>query len=676
MGAAGLIAIGLCLVSFVCAQAGSLPRTLTLEPDGRAYSLTGYFFALRDETRELTLADVAFGDAAHAFTPVEKNIALGYTSDAAWLKFLVHHDPDSAGPAQGLYTLLLLPSYLDGIEVFIPLIPAPRSPADFMKVQRGDHFLSSQQSGQGLYYTMPLDLRGMSDATVYIRVASTSSVALRGWIAGPDGLQNLLISRAVAVAFLMSLTFGSALLSLVYWLYLRRPYFLTIAFLLACDGFYVLATSGIALPWMLHVPPAVTDIIVGQAVILLIFANTVFVRNQIEVRRHFPAIGRIARLSGALAIAGAIAAALGFYRYAAPPLMLMVLVVFVLFLYGSLTIARIHRRPGWAATTIAGAIKLVSGAVSVAWSIGGIETAGFLEYSYWVSIALFSPLMILALVQRARFLDQRRRDRDSLRVSREAERTARALVKIRTAELLEARDIAEAALAAEKDAQTEQLRFVDVVRHQYQTPLAVIRTSVAAMEKTLPVPDRTNHERLKRIKAAIGSLLQILDVSLHRSRLQGSTAVAHRASVPVVGLLERIVRRTQDFHHTRTIALEWQGLDASTAASLDPDMIAIALENLIDNAVKFSDQNTLVSVGCRLENGQLVLTVRDQGIGIPESEQENIGKRYFRASNAGPIHGTGLGLNIVKAIAAAHAGTFRIGSSKEAGTEATLILSV
>jgi two-component system, sensor histidine kinase LadS len=669
----GFLAVGLCFLSFVSAGAAPASRVLTLLPEGAGQSLTGHFDALRDETRQLTFFDVAFGDAAHRFTAVEKNIAFGYTRDAAWLKISVHHDP--VDPMQGLYTLLLLPSYLDEIEIFIPRISDPTGPADFAKVQRGDHFLSEPQSGQGLYYTVPLDLRSISDATIYIRIVSSSSLAARGWIANPNGLQHLLINRASAVTLLITLTFGSSLLSLVYWLYLRRSYFLTIAFLLASDGFYVLSTSGIALSLLRHLPADVADMMVGQSVILLIFANTIFARNQIEVRGYFPAFGRIARLVGVLTVTGAIATTLGFYRYVAPPLMMMGMGVLVLFLYGSARLPPIHRKPGWTATIMVGAIKLISVAVSVAWIIGGTETTGFLEYSYWVSVALFSPLMILALVQRARFLDRRRRDRDSLRIARRAEQAARALVKTRTAELLEARDIAEAALAAERDAQTEQLRFVDVVRHQYQTPLAVIRTSVAAIEKTLPTPDEINHERLTRIKAAIGALRQILDVSLHRSRLQGASVVAHRVTVSVYDMLDQIVGRAQDFHDTRTIILDRQGLNESTTASVDPDMVAIALENLIDNAVKFSAETAPISIHCRAESGRLVITVRDQGIGIPENEQTDIGKRYFRASNAGPISGTGLGLNIVKAIATAHNGRFRITSKTGTGTEAILTLA-
>lgn len=80
----------------------------------------------------------------------------------------------------------------------------------------------------------------------------------------------------------------------------------------------------------------------------------------------------------------------------------------------------------------------------------------------------------------------------------------------------------------------------------------------------------------------------------------------------------------------------------------DEKILELALTNLVHNAVKYSGENTNVYIDIQQDEKQLFITIRDQGIGIPEHEQKFIFNRYFRAENALLNAGTGIGLNIVK----------------------------
>jgi two-component system sensor histidine kinase KdpD len=92
------------------------------------------------------------------------------------------------------------------------------------------------------------------------------------------------------------------------------------------------------------------------------------------------------------------------------------------------------------------------------------------------------------------------------------------------------------------------------------------------------------------------------------------------------------------------------------AVSLDVVLMSRVLINLLDNALKYSTPNTPVSVGAQAQNGQLELTVANQGSGIPESDLEHIFDKFYRVQRRDQVLGTGLGLAISRGIVEAHGG--------------------
>jgi signal transduction histidine kinase len=106
----------------------------------------------------------------------------------------------------------------------------------------------------------------------------------------------------------------------------------------------------------------------------------------------------------------------------------------------------------------------------------------------------------------------------------------------------------------------------------------------------------------------------------------------------------------------------------------DEDQLHSAVQNLMSNAVKYSNPGGRVRVRLRHESGQALLTVEDEGIGIPAADQENLFVRFFRAGNTGDIHGTGLGLALVRQVVEGHGGSVDLVSSLGEGTTVTLRL--
>ena len=102
----------------------------------------------------------------------------------------------------------------------------------------------------------------------------------------------------------------------------------------------------------------------------------------------------------------------------------------------------------------------------------------------------------------------------------------------------------------------------------------------------------------------------------------------------------------------------------------DQEKLFQVIVNLLDNAFKYSPPGATVRVSLYKEKDEAILTVVDQGIGIPEEDRSKVFDRFYRAENARGISGTGLGLSIVKHIVDAHSGSIELTEGVEGGTAA------
>jgi two-component system, sensor histidine kinase LadS len=653
-------------------QAAAEPDALLISLSDQSWDIAGHLSLVRDPSQALTLKDLAFGKAAARFVPVAGNLGLGYTQDIAWLKLRLRRQ--GSWPQQ--MALNFLPVFIDYLHVYVPRIAQPASADDFAVLVRGDYVPQAQPEQFQFSLVVPLDLPDADEATIYMRIDTSSTLALSGSVVTETGLRDSTMGRAILAVVLITLTFSAAIMSLIFGLSAGGRYFFNFTILLLAECSYVVATSGFLS--LGHYAPAgaLSDLIVGAVVLLLALANLVFIRDQLETRLRFPRFHKVLAAIMIADLATLASMPFGSYPHLVGPIMFMTVAAMVAFVFYGLQLSLRMKKPGLLTAVLLGIVKLAFGATAVGWTTGSRSAFGFVEYSYWVSVCLFTPLMAISMVQKANALDRRRRASFSRQVARLAERSARRLVDVRTAELSAAKDVAELALAAERELQAEQLRFIDVVRHQYQTPLSIIRASIAAIGQTLPTTDAANRDRIARIRAAVRDLVQMLDISLDRNRMEDAAIVAQLRCVPVAGVIADLIAHARMMHPRRSIRLQNISLGTGTEAAVDTVMLGLAMTNLIDNAVKFSAPASDIKVICRHRCGVIVIDVVNQGLPIPHAERKDIGKRYFRASNAGPFPGTGLGLHIVSTIAKAHRGRFRISNHSAGGVNARLILPV
>lgn len=209
-------------------------------------------------------------------------------------------------------------------------------------------------------------------------------------------------------------------------------------------------------------------------------------------------------------------------------------------------------------------------------------------------------------------------------------------------------------------------RFVADAAHEIGTPLT-------ALQADLELADAAGSESEERefVKRALGQARRIEDLSanlLRLSRIEAGEFVSEEASldlVPMVrGIGDAAASRAEQAGVELTLAVAG---DEPVRVAAEESRMRAAVENLLDNAFKFTPEGGGVELGLRAEGGHAVLWVSDSGIGIPAAEQPEVFGRFYRARNVASYPGSGLGLAIVLATIEGYGGTVGFRSS-DAGT--------
>lgn len=229
--------------------------------------------------------------------------------------------------------------------------------------------------------------------------------------------------------------------------------------------------------------------------------------------------------------------------------------------------------------------------------------------------------------------------------------------------------------AYEKERELNELksRFVSMASHEFRTPLSTILSSADLIEAYIRENEqekRTKHTQ--RIKSSVANLTSILNDFLSISKLEEGKTTIQPREVDINELIEEIHEEVQGLLKSNQKILIQKKITQLFVT--DRNIVKNVLLNLISNAIKYSADGSKIFFLVALENHQLEITIRDQGIGIPEEEQEHLFTRFFRAHNAEHIQGTGLGLNIVKRYLDLLNGSINFKSVINQGTEFNIIV--
>jgi PAS domain S-box-containing protein len=204
--------------------------------------------------------------------------------------------------------------------------------------------------------------------------------------------------------------------------------------------------------------------------------------------------------------------------------------------------------------------------------------------------------------------------------------------------------------ALEKERELNELKskFVSIASHEFRTPLSAILSSTSLIDQYQKRGEISKMDKhISRVKSSVQHLTSILNDFLSLGRLEESRIEVAAEPIALNSFFEEIkeeLKPTLKEEQQLTIHFNQPELNFQS----DPRILRGILFNLVSNASKYSNSGTSIHLTATYTDQSLTIEVRDEGIGIPQSEVKHIFERFFRASNSSNIQGTGLGLNIVK----------------------------
>jgi len=215
--------------------------------------------------------------------------------------------------------------------------------------------------------------------------------------------------------------------------------------------------------------------------------------------------------------------------------------------------------------------------------------------------------------------------------------------------------------------------FVSTVSHDLRSPLTAILGYIELIDRVGPV-NHQQKEFIRRVELSVQNITALINDLLDLGRIEAGFD-ARKEVVP----LPTLVHYTLDSLRARLVDKS-QHLVVEVPHDLPPilgDLVRLRqmLENLIGNAIKYTQVNGEVTISAQAEAGQIILQISDDGPGIPIADQPYIFDKFYRASNvATDISGTGLGLAIVKSIVENHQGRIWVDSTPGHGSRFTVVL--
>jgi two-component system sensor histidine kinase KdpD len=233
----------------------------------------------------------------------------------------------------------------------------------------------------------------------------------------------------------------------------------------------------------------------------------------------------------------------------------------------------------------------------------------------------------------------------------------------------------EAANRVEAARQSEEFKsmLLDAIAHEFKTPLTSIKAaSTSMLSDSTPLSPQSRElttiidEEADRLSLLVTEAVRMAQIEAGKVRLEWQI-------IAIDELLRRIVRQFEARSDGRGLHLTVKASLPRTA--VDPELMSLALRQLIDNALKYSPPGSPVDIAADVADGIVQIRIRDQGPGIPEKERGRVFEKFYRRQAVKDrVPGTGLGLYIAREIVRAHGGDVRI--EGERGSEFCVTIPV
>ena len=226
----------------------------------------------------------------------------------------------------------------------------------------------------------------------------------------------------------------------------------------------------------------------------------------------------------------------------------------------------------------------------------------------------------------------------------------------------------------ERDFETIRRDFIANVTHEIKTPIGAITLLSEAIEGALDDPEQM-HKFADSLRREARRLSNLVTEIIQLSRVESSDILSSARPVNIGAVIREALERTVVIAEVKNIDINAKIPDEILVMG-DGELLTVAVKNLLENAIQYSDKNQQVGIGVTTQNGDVDIIVTDQGVGIPADEQARVFERFYRVdeSRDRTTGGTGLGLSLVKHISMSHRGEVTLFSQQGVGSTFTIRL--
>ena len=595
-----------------CACLGLLSGALSAEP---AFELGRDLpYQLHVDRAGTLTVDALMALPDSAFEWRNRPLTQGYSQNVHWLKWSLSAEQFDAHPQ--LWMKVIEP-YLDVVQLFT------REPGQPWQLQQqGDRIPIQDRAVDYRQFIFVLPKPEGPILELVIRLESTSSHLMTAHIMPPIPLFEAAARETAHWSFYFGMVAVALIMALVMWLVLKTQ--LMLALLMFTFSNFLLVTNlyGI-LNWaVLRGVPQVAEQIVSVSMIATM-ASTVWLMREAFIKPlQKPISDAIMRLGIGINVLSFIIIPANLYSQVIPynHLLTHVLIWFTL-VHVLMGFRRMER--GYGLIGLAALIYAVS-TLGASLSVLGVLPNPGVFYSAWHYSLLLLVFMILVLAG-WQLREEAKTKAERLALEKE-------LIHIRKSSAL-------------------QQQFVRLVSHEFLNPLGVVIMQ-AKMARQLDAPDsETLAHKMVSIERAAIRLKKLFHHWINTNRLLEETTVVHKQTVQLNHWLPWIVREgLLQTDREVTFAL------ADLSGHIDPELMTFAINNLVENACKYSPEQTPIEIRLTQREGQIGISVLDLGPGVAPEQRRRLFERHTRQQGSMNELGMGLGLFLVQMVAQAHGG--------------------
>ena len=210
-----------------------------------------------------------------------------------------------------------------------------------------------------------------------------------------------------------------------------------------------------------------------------------------------------------------------------------------------------------------------------------------------------------------------------------------------------------------------QRAFVADAAHELRTPLTALQLQLQLVERAGSIGER--NAAIEELKSGLQRATHAVQQLLTLARQEPGAVEYRLEPVNLADLVRNSVIAHERLAEAKTIDLGVTEVDETAVVSGDANALRILLDNLVDNALRYTPAGGQVDVSCGQQDGRAFLAVADSGEGIPPDERERVFDRFYRRSGEGVTTGSGLGLSIVRMIAERHEAQVTLTESEASG---------